>query len=112
MAGTPDVTTETHDGLRDLAKKHQKYSDFQADVLRLAENVWHHVRSNGDQAKPEDVEPDDAEDIQQPADDPEDEGTVLVTPVAPTVDGEPAEPVKNETPASPTPADGDFGQSH
>jgi hypothetical protein len=47
MAGTPDVSQETHDGLTQLAVKHSRIETFHQDVLRLADTVWHNVRRNG-----------------------------------------------------------------
>lgn len=67
MTGTPPVSAEVQAVLEDHAKKHSRFETFQQEMNRLAEHVWHNVRSRGDQATAE------QERVTEPADNSEEE---------------------------------------
>lgn len=45
-----NLSNKVHDELAELAKKHPTWQSFAKDMERLADNVWHKVRSAGEQA--------------------------------------------------------------
>jgi hypothetical protein len=46
--GTPVVTADTHNELKDIAAKHGRFETFAQDMARLAEHIWHNARRGGD----------------------------------------------------------------
>jgi hypothetical protein len=55
-----DVSMQDYASLYEEAKKHSEYGTFRDEVLRLAENIWHQVRDNGEMKKPGEEDQDDA----------------------------------------------------
>ena len=96
-----NVSDNVSSELEDLAKTHPSWESFLQDVERVADRIWHKVRSNGDQAKLDDdkIYGDSAEEGAEDHRSPEELGVTKgkkaappSTPGSPSVPGSPASP--------------------
>lgn len=87
MAGTPEVSQDAHDSLAELASKHNNWSNFRDDMLRLAEHTWHNAKDRGEIASESSDQSDEAVLTNGTVDTPEQQDSG-----------------KDETPAEPQPA--------
>lgn len=56
-----DISDNASAELEEVAKGHPSFESFLQDLERVADRIWHKVRSNGDQAKLEDESSEDTD---------------------------------------------------